>query len=57
MKRARMLLIVVASVIVAAPAGAQTYFPGRFDWQHKTPQEVGLDAAAIDAAVKLAIAS
>ena len=57
MKRAGMLLIVVASVIVAAPAGAQTDFPGRFDWQHKTPQEVGLDAAAIDAAVKLAIAS
>ena len=59
MKRACLLLSFVASTgIVAVPAGGQTtYFPGRFDWQHKTPQEVGLDPAAIDAAVKTAIAS
>lgn len=54
MKRA---IAVLAVLLVAVPASAQTYFPARFDWQHKTPQEVGLDPAKIDAAVKLAIAS
>ena len=33
------------------------YFPERFDWQHKTPGEVGMDAAQLDEAVKAAIAS
>src|SRR5690348_1211248 len=33
------------------------YFPERFDWQHKSPDEVGMDAARLDEAVKLAIAS
>ena len=40
-----------------APAAAESqYFPGRFDWQHKTPADVGMDAATVDEAVKLAIA-
>jgi CubicO group peptidase (beta-lactamase class C family) len=34
----------------------EAYFPDRFDWQHKKPQEVGMDAARLDEAVKLAIA-
>ena len=36
-------------------AGAQTaapYFPERFDWQHKKPEEVGMDSARIAEAVK-----
>jgi CubicO group peptidase (beta-lactamase class C family) len=33
------------------------YFPDRFDWQHKKPEEVGMDAARLDEAVKQAIAS
>jgi CubicO group peptidase (beta-lactamase class C family) len=33
------------------------HFPGRFDWIHKKPAEVGMDAAGLDAAVKLAIDS
>ena len=33
------------------------YFPDRFDWQHKKPEEVGMDPALVDEAVKHAIAS
>ena len=36
---------------------AQAYFPERLDWQHKTPAEVGMNGAAIDEAVKAAIAN
>src|SRR5229473_735676 len=36
---------------------AAPYFPERFDWQHKKPEEVGMDAARLDEAVKQAIAS
>jgi CubicO group peptidase (beta-lactamase class C family) len=39
----------------AATAAPAAYFPGRFDWQHRRPDEVGMDPAAVDAAVKLAI--
>jgi CubicO group peptidase (beta-lactamase class C family) len=47
----------------AAPGSAQTappaaaYFPDRFDWQHKKPEEVGMDASRLDEAVKQAVAS
>jgi len=40
----------------AAPASS-AYFPDRFDWQHKKPEEVGMDAARLDEAVKQAIDS
>src|SRR5260370_13520602 len=33
------------------------YFPDRFEWQHKKPEEVGMDSARVDEAVKLAIAT
>jgi CubicO group peptidase (beta-lactamase class C family) len=33
------------------------YFPDRFDWQHKKPEEVGMDAALVDEAVRQAVAS
>ncbi len=33
------------------------YFPGRFDWQRKKPEEVGMNSAKLDEAVKLAIAT
>jgi CubicO group peptidase (beta-lactamase class C family) len=36
---------------------AALYFPDRFDWQHKKPEEVGMDAARLDEAVKQAMAS
>ena len=31
------------------------YFPERFDWQHKKPDEVGMDAALVAEAVKVSI--
>src|SRR5207244_6245911 len=62
-------LIIVAIPLVAqtrtfsptfprAAASSQTapaYFPERFDWQHKKPEEVGMDAARIAEAVKVSI--
>jgi len=40
-----------------AAQNAAPYFPERFDWQHKKPDEVGMDAARLDDAVKAAIAA
>ncbi len=37
------------------PREAGAYFPDRFDWQHKQPEEVGMDRELLDQAVKLAI--
>ncbi len=33
------------------------YFPDPFEWQHKAPQEVGMDPARVDDAVKFAVAN
>jgi CubicO group peptidase (beta-lactamase class C family) len=65
MKRAVVLFFACCWFSVA-PASAQrpaasaqeggAYFPERFDWQHKKPQDVGMDAARLDEAIKLAIA-
>src|SRR5258708_7152349 len=41
---------------VSAQTSTATYFPARFDWQHKKPDEVGMNAAQIDQAVQAAIA-
>src|SRR5712664_4567171 len=41
----------------AATQLAPSYFPDRFDWQHKKPEELGMDAGRLDDAVKHAIAS
>jgi CubicO group peptidase (beta-lactamase class C family) len=44
------------STAPAKAAGAPVaYFPGRFDWQHKNAADVGMDAAALDRAVKMAV--
>jgi CubicO group peptidase (beta-lactamase class C family) len=40
--------------VAAAPS---IYFPGRFDWQRKTPDEVGMNPALVAEAVRLAIAA
>jgi CubicO group peptidase (beta-lactamase class C family) len=57
-------LLMPGSALAAQPAAqapsAQSgtlYFPGRFDWQHKKPEEVGIDAALLEEAVKQAVAS
>src|SRR6185436_11688359 len=42
----------------AAGAMAQApYFPDRLDWQHKKPEEVGMNAALVNEAVQIAIAA
>jgi CubicO group peptidase (beta-lactamase class C family) len=64
MNRTAVLLIASLSALPAsalaqhssASTRSETYFPDRFDWQHKKPQEVGMDEARLDQAVKLAIA-
>jgi CubicO group peptidase (beta-lactamase class C family) len=65
MKRA-IVLFFACCWLAATPASAQrpaasaqetgAYFPERFDWQHKKPQDVGMDAARLDEAIKLAVA-
>jgi CubicO group peptidase (beta-lactamase class C family) len=64
------LVTAVAFFLSATPAQPQTrqkpaaaaktaapYFPERFDWKTRTPDQAGFDAAKLDAAIKLAIAS
>ena len=41
-----------AGAVAQAP-----YFPERFDWQHKKPDEVGMNPALVNEAVQLAIAA
>lgn len=55
-----MVRIVAALLVVtfASIAGAQTrYYPERLDWQRRTPEQTGMSAAALDAAVTFAIAN
>ena len=67
MKRLLTAAVVVLGVTAAlAPLSAQRpaardaasgpYFPERFDWQHRKPQELGMDPARIDEAVQVSIA-
>jgi CubicO group peptidase (beta-lactamase class C family) len=46
--------------LLVSSAAAQTpvspYFPERTDWQRRTPPETGIDASALDAAIKFAMA-
>src|SRR5436190_21221695 len=39
----------------ASQTQSSIYFPERFDWQHKRPEDVGMDAALIAEAVKVSI--
>lgn len=59
-------LMLVPVAVSAAPAPApraaaaqtiQPYFPDRLNWEHKRPQDVGMTAAKLEEAVKLAIAT
>ena len=52
-------LLCAAAILATAPhlLSAQSYFPGRHpDWERRTPAELGLDPAAIQRAVEIAIA-
>jgi CubicO group peptidase (beta-lactamase class C family) len=50
------LILVLASNASAQTAGSP-YFPERFDWQRRTPQQAGFDQARLDEAIKFAIAN
>jgi CubicO group peptidase (beta-lactamase class C family) len=52
-------LIAIPGIALAAQPAARTpiYFPDRFDWQHKEPEELGMNAAKLDEAIKSAIAN
>ncbi len=56
--------LIVVSLTAVANAQAPTrkpsqhpYFPDRLDWQTRAPEEAGMDAAKLDAAIKFAVAS
>src|ERR1700704_5126582 len=58
----RRVLALLFAALVITPALAQNraqapYFPERFDWQHKTPDEVGMNGALVNEAVQIAIAA
>jgi hypothetical protein len=69
MKHAVLLLACLLAVPVPAlgqtksaqkPGSAKAtvaYFPDRFDWQIRTPEQAGFDTAKLDAAIAFAIAS
>jgi len=42
---------------VAAQTQRSEYFPERFDWQHRKPEDVGMRSALIDEDVKAAVAA
>ena len=49
----------LAAWVAAAPLAALAqadYYPGT-DWQRRTPQQAGFDAAKLDEAIKFAVAS
>jgi CubicO group peptidase (beta-lactamase class C family) len=41
----------------SAPSTTAAYFPDRFEWQHKRPDEVGMNATLVGEAVQTAIAA
>ena len=51
------VLVVVLAANVAAQTPDATYFPDRSDWQKRLPRQAGLDAAALEGAIKFAIAN
>jgi CubicO group peptidase (beta-lactamase class C family) len=51
------VLVVVLAANVAAQTPDATYFPDRSDWQRRLPRQAGLDAAALEGAIKFAIAN
>jgi CubicO group peptidase (beta-lactamase class C family) len=51
-------LILIALLGCASLAEAQTtYYPDRFDWQRRTPEQAGMNRTALEAAIKFAIAN
>ncbi|MEO8074708.1 MAG: serine hydrolase [Acidobacteriota bacterium] len=44
-----------SAAAAARPISPAAYFPERFDWQHKKPEEVGMDSALLARAVQAAV--
>ncbi|MGH9337871.1 MAG: serine hydrolase, partial [Vicinamibacteria bacterium] len=55
--RSRTLLVTVAAFVLATsvPALTQTYFPGRHDWQKRTPEEMGMSSSRLNEAIDFAV--
>ena len=49
------LIALLAGFGNALAQSAPAYFPDRFEWQHRTPQQVDMDAAALDEALRLVV--
>jgi hypothetical protein len=53
--------LLVGTTVLAQPpqqrAASPVYYPDRFDWQPRRPEQAGMDAAKLDAAIKFAVAS
>src|SRR5262245_60571680 len=51
------VVVAVGQIAVAQQSRptAPAYFPERFDWQHKRPDEVGMSAALVSDAVRAAV--
>lgn len=49
-----LILIVVSPSLSAQETGTDIYYPERFHWEIKSPEEVGMSAAGIEAAVNYA---
>jgi CubicO group peptidase (beta-lactamase class C family) len=64
-RRARQLQLVAIVIVVStgfaigqAPRPPTSpYYPDRFDWQQRRPEQVGMDAAKLDAAIKFVVAN
>ena len=55
--RYRIAWLLAWMVVLASSVAAQTYFPDRRDWQRRTPEQMGLNAAALRDAIQFAVAS
>ena len=64
----RAVILVPILLVLAAPSGpraqarrqpsaAGPYFPDRFQWEQRKPDQAGMDAALLEAAIKFAVAS
>jgi CubicO group peptidase (beta-lactamase class C family) len=53
----RLAVIVFASLLAALPLAAQAYFPGRHEWEKRAPEQAGLDAQQLQAAIAFAQAN
>jgi hypothetical protein len=49
-------LALVSILAASVPVSAQTYFPGRHDWEKRAPEEMGMSSVVLAEAIDFAIA-